>query len=126
MVLCGEGKPLPEMEGLLEELTRMGASYDASGIKEIFKKILPEYTSDLQAKSIILKTAVANSDFAITSCMASFFPSPQPSPKRRGGFLPSPWGRRAGDEGERYLHYEVTAVFRIIEASHIDVHEGLN
>ena len=53
MVLCGEGKPLPEMEGLLEELTRMGASYDASGIKEIFKKILPEYTSDLQAKSII-------------------------------------------------------------------------
>ena len=26
-------------------------------------------------------------------------PSPQPSPQGRGSFLPSPWGRRAGDEG---------------------------
>ncbi len=40
--------------------------------------------------TFILKAAVGNSDFAITSCMVRFFPSPQPSPKRRGSFLPSP------------------------------------
>ena len=53
MVLSGNGKTLPEMEELLDELTTMGASYDALGIKEIFKKIVPEYASDLQVKSII-------------------------------------------------------------------------
>ncbi|MCX5871350.1 MAG: nucleoside-diphosphate sugar epimerase/dehydratase [Deltaproteobacteria bacterium] len=53
MVLCGNGKSLHEMEKLLDELAGMATSYDAPGIKEIFKKILPEYTSDLQAKSII-------------------------------------------------------------------------
>jgi len=52
------------------------------------------------------KMAVENSAFAITSCMASFFPSPRPFPKRRGSFLPSPWKRRAGDKGERYLALE--------------------
>ncbi len=53
MVLSGDGKPLHEMEKLLDELTGMGASYDGPGIKEIFKKIVPEYTSDLHAKSIV-------------------------------------------------------------------------
>jgi FlaA1/EpsC-like NDP-sugar epimerase len=53
MVLRGDGKSLPEMEEFLEELTRIGAAYNAIGIKEIFTKILPEYTSDSQVKSII-------------------------------------------------------------------------
>jgi len=42
------------------------------------------------------------------------FPHPNPSPGGRGTLLPSPSGRRAGDEGLRYEEALLTAFFRII------------
>jgi hypothetical protein len=38
-------------------------------------------------KLLILKTAVGNSAFAITSCMAGFSPHPDPLPKGEGGTI---------------------------------------
>ena len=53
MVLHGDGKPCHELKKLLDELAGKAKSHDARGIKEILKKIIPEYTPDLEAKSII-------------------------------------------------------------------------
>jgi hypothetical protein len=44
--------------------------------------------------------------------MAGFFSSPRPSPKGEGAFTLLPEGEGVGMRGERYLHYEVTAIFR--------------
>ncbi|TKB26348.1 polysaccharide biosynthesis protein [Desulfopila sp. IMCC35006] len=53
MVLLGNGKSEPEMEELLRQLAKKATLYDARGIKEILQEILPEYTPDLQAVSIV-------------------------------------------------------------------------
>lgn len=53
MVLRGDGKPYQEMEKLLSELATKAKSHDARGIKEILKKIIPEYVPDFKAVSII-------------------------------------------------------------------------
>jgi FlaA1/EpsC-like NDP-sugar epimerase len=53
MVLQSEDSPCPELEKLLDELAERAKSHDAIGIKEVLKKIIPEYIPDLGAKSII-------------------------------------------------------------------------
>jgi len=53
MVLHGDGPSLGKMENLLDELAGRARAHDASGIKEVLKKILPEYVPDMKAHSII-------------------------------------------------------------------------
>jgi FlaA1/EpsC-like NDP-sugar epimerase len=53
MVLHGDGKPCYEMEKLLHELAGKAKAHDGKGIKEVLKKIIPEYTPDFEARSII-------------------------------------------------------------------------
>jgi FlaA1/EpsC-like NDP-sugar epimerase len=53
MVLYGDGKPYHELEKLLDELAGRARAHDANGIKEVLKKIIPEYTPDVEAKSTI-------------------------------------------------------------------------
>jgi FlaA1/EpsC-like NDP-sugar epimerase len=55
MVLQGDGPSHAEMEGLLDELAGRARAHDGRGIKEVLKKIIPEYVPDLQAPSIIDK-----------------------------------------------------------------------
>jgi FlaA1/EpsC-like NDP-sugar epimerase len=52
MVLHGDGKRYRELEQHLHELADRAKNHDAKGIKEILKKIIPEYTPDMQAKPI--------------------------------------------------------------------------
>lgn len=53
MVLQGNGKPGPEMEELLRLLAKKAAVHDARGIKAVLQEIIPEYTPDLEAVSIV-------------------------------------------------------------------------
>ena len=53
MVLHSEGKPFSEIGRLLDELACKAKSHDSGGIKEVLKKIIPEYMPDLQAQSIV-------------------------------------------------------------------------
>ncbi len=53
MVLHGNGMSYHELEQLLDELADKAKSHDATGLKEVLKKIIPEYTPDLEARSII-------------------------------------------------------------------------
>jgi FlaA1/EpsC-like NDP-sugar epimerase len=59
MVLRGDGKCYQEMEKLLSELAGRAQAHDAAGIKEVLKMIVPEYTPDLKAISIIDSHVVA-------------------------------------------------------------------
>jgi FlaA1/EpsC-like NDP-sugar epimerase len=60
MVLRGDGKPYQEMEALLSQLATRAKSHDAMGIKEILKKIMPEYHPDLMAESSVDSHVIAN------------------------------------------------------------------
>jgi FlaA1/EpsC-like NDP-sugar epimerase len=53
MVLQGDGKPKQEMEILLSRLANMASVHNAPGIKEVLQDIIPEYTPDLEAVSIV-------------------------------------------------------------------------
>ncbi len=53
MVLQGDSKTKEEMENPLIRLAKMATIHNAHGIKEILKEIIPEYTPDLEAVSII-------------------------------------------------------------------------
>ncbi|MDR3631871.1 MAG: nucleoside-diphosphate sugar epimerase/dehydratase [Desulfocapsaceae bacterium] len=57
MVLHGDGRTHGEMGGLLEELASRAKAHDAQGIKEVLKKIMPEYVPDMKAQSIIGRDA---------------------------------------------------------------------
>ncbi|MDK9708689.1 MAG: polysaccharide biosynthesis protein [Desulforhopalus sp.] len=54
MVLHGDGKPYSEIEVLLSELASKAKVHDSRGIKEVLKKIIPEYLPDFDARSIII------------------------------------------------------------------------
>ncbi len=53
MVLQGDSKTKEEMENLLRRLAKMATVHNSRGIKEVLQAILPEYTPDLEALSII-------------------------------------------------------------------------
>ena len=53
MVLRGDGKPKQEIDQLLRRLAKMAAAHDARGIKKVLQDIVPEYTPDLGAVSIV-------------------------------------------------------------------------
>jgi FlaA1/EpsC-like NDP-sugar epimerase len=53
MVLQGDGKPKQDIDNLLTRLARRAAAHDARGIKEILQVIIPEYTPDMEAVSIV-------------------------------------------------------------------------
>lgn len=53
MVLRGDGMPYQEMEGMLSELAVKAKAHDAQGIKEVLKKIIPEYVPDFKAASTV-------------------------------------------------------------------------
>lgn len=53
MVLHGNGKSKEEMEELLSRLSRRALIHDAPGIKQVLHDIIPEYTPDLQAESVV-------------------------------------------------------------------------
>lgn len=53
MVLQGNGKSKEEMKELLNRLKLTAAVHDGRGIKEILQEIIPEYTPDLEAASIV-------------------------------------------------------------------------
>lgn len=53
LVLHGDGKPGPEMEELLRLLAKKATVHDARGIKAVLQDIIPEYTPDLEAVSIV-------------------------------------------------------------------------
>lgn len=53
MVLQGNGKTCEEIEGDLTELATAAKNHNASEIKNILKRIIPEYVPDLTTKSII-------------------------------------------------------------------------
>jgi FlaA1/EpsC-like NDP-sugar epimerase len=53
MVLQGDGKSKQEIEKLLICLARTAAVHDSKGIKVILKEIIPEYTPDMEAVSIV-------------------------------------------------------------------------
>lgn len=53
MVLQGMNLPNQQMEKLLVRLARMATAHDARGIKEVLQDIIPEYTPDLEAVSVV-------------------------------------------------------------------------
>jgi len=53
MVLQGDTKSKQEMDKLFRRLARMGAAHDSHGIKHVLQEIVPEYTPDLEAISIV-------------------------------------------------------------------------
>lgn len=53
MVLRGEGKSKLEMNQFLTRLAKMAAAYDAAGIKDVLRDMIPEYAPDLEASSVI-------------------------------------------------------------------------
>ena len=53
MVLRGGGIGLTELENHLRTLKDKADSHDARGIKEVLQSIIPEYTPDLEARSIV-------------------------------------------------------------------------
>ena len=53
MVLQGDGRSKEDLEKLLTRLARTAASHDAPGIKEVLQAIIPEYTPDFKAVSIV-------------------------------------------------------------------------
>lgn len=62
MVLQGDGKPKQEIEKLLTRLARMASGHDAPGIKDVLKDIIPEYTPDLEAASIVGPLPMSKND----------------------------------------------------------------
>jgi FlaA1/EpsC-like NDP-sugar epimerase len=58
MVLQGDSKTKVEIENLLRRLAKMATVHNARGIKEILQEIIPEYTPDLEAVSIIERRPV--------------------------------------------------------------------
>jgi FlaA1/EpsC-like NDP-sugar epimerase len=53
MVLRGEGIVQKELDKLLLELQKRAKCHDAQGVKEVLKRIIPEYTPDFKAKAIV-------------------------------------------------------------------------
>ena len=53
MVLQGKNLPNQQMEKLLVRLARMATVHDARGIKDVLQEIVPEYTPDLEAATVV-------------------------------------------------------------------------